>query len=237
MFRSLDHDFAHLKAFSNYKESMLQEYDFSEQEYENYAAMYRNVMEEFRTEKEKPDGDEPILDDYELVAYHKLQVDFEYILELLQGVIEALDSEQDNYKEENFKEDLKTIRELIEEFTKTNPKLGELLSTIVDEIEMDKSKYLGQDISVIVNQMRQEAIDREVEAYAKKWFLDPEEVKFEVVNFRDGELANETNLKEKADYAAYKASTKEPMSKIKYRKLLIEEFKNELMSSVQPLLN
>lgn len=237
MFRSLDHDFAHLKAFSNYEESMLQGYDFSEQEYENYAAMYRNVMEEFRTEKEKPDGDEPVLDDYELVAYHKLQVDFEYILELLQGFIEALDSDQDNYKEENFEEDLKTIRELIEKFAKTNPKLGELLSTIVDEIEMDKSKYLDQDISVIVNQMRQEAIDREVEAYAKKWFLDPEEVKYEVLNFRDGELANETNLKEKADYAAYKASTEAPMSKIKYRKLLIEEFKNDLMSSVQPLLN
>lgn len=237
MFRSLDHDFAHLKAFSNYKESMLQKYDFSEQEYENYAAMYRNVMEEFRTEKEKPDGDEPILDDYELVAYHKLQVDFEYILELLQGFIEALDPKQDNYKEENFKEDLKTIRELIEEFAKTNPKLGELLSSIVNEIEIDKNKYLGQDISVIVNQMRQEAIDREVGTYAKKWFLDPEEVKFEVINFRDGELANETNLKEKADYAAYKASSENPMSKIKYRRSLIEEFKNDLMSSVQPLLN
>ena len=90
---------------------------------------------------------------------------------------------------------------------------------------------------MIVNQMRQEAIDREVEAYSKKWFLDPEEVKYEVLNFRDGELANETNLKEKADYATYKTSTEEPMSKIKYRKLLIEEFKNDLMSSVQPLLN
>lgn len=46
MFRDLDHDFARLKAFSNYEESMLQEYGFSEKEYESYAAMYKNVMEE-----------------------------------------------------------------------------------------------------------------------------------------------------------------------------------------------
>lgn len=232
MFRDLDHDFAHLKAFSTYEESMLQEYGFSEQEYESYAAMYKNVMEEFRKEKDPTDDDEPVLDDYDLVAYHKLQVDFEYILELLQGFIESLDENN----EKNFQDDLNAIRELIEEFSKSNPKLSELLNTIIGEIEQDKSKYLGQDISVIVNQMRQEAIDREIDAYAKKWFLDPEEVRFEVVHFRDGELANETNLKEKADYATYKANSDSPMSKIKYRKLLIEEFKNDLMSNVQPLL-
>ncbi len=237
MFRDLDHDFAHLKAFSTYEEAMLQEYGFSEKEYENYAAMYKNVMEELRKEKDKTDDEEPVLDDYDLVAYHKLQVDFEYIIELLQGFIESLDPDQDDYNEKNFQDDLFAIRELIEDFSKTNPKLAELLSAIISEIEQDKSKYLGQDISVIVNQMRQEAIDREVKAYAKKWFLDPEEVRFEVSNFRDGELANETNLKEKSDYAAYKASSESPMSKIKYRKLLIEEFKNDLMISVQPLLN
>ncbi len=233
MFRDLDHDFAHLKAFSTYEESMLQEYGFSEQEYESYAAMYKNVMEEFRKEKDPTDDEEPVLDDYDLVAYHKLLVDFEYILELLQGFIESLDENN----EKTFQDDLNAIRELIEEFSKSNTKLAELLNTIIAEIEQDKSKYLGQDISVIVNQMRQEAIDREVEAYAKKWFLDPEEVRFEVLHFRDGELANETNLKEKADYAAYKANSESPMSKIKYRKLLIEEFKNDLMNSVQPLLS
>ena len=142
----------------------------------------------------------------------------------------------DENNEKNFQDDLNAIRELIEEFSKSNPKLAELLNTIISEIETDKSKYLGQDISVIVNRMRQEAIEREVEAYAKKWFQDPEEVRYEVSNFWDGELANETNLKEKADYAAYKANAESPMSKIKYRKLLIEEFKNDLMSSVQPLL-
>ena len=89
---------------------------------------------------------------------------------------------------------------------------------------------------MIVNQMRYEAIDREVAAFSKKWFLNPEEVRYEVFNFKDGKLANETNLKEKADYTAYKNSTDNPMSKFRFWKEMIEDFKNELMSSVQPLL-
>ncbi len=237
LFRALDHDFAHLKAFLRYEDSVLQELGFSEQEYESYAAMYKNVMEELRPDQDDADTDDPITDDYELVAYHKLQVDFEYILQLLQGFIESLDPEQESYKEEKFDEDLKTIRKLIEEFTKSNPQLGELLSNIVDEIERDKSKYLGQDISVIVNQMKQDVVDREVEAYAKNWCIDPDEVRYQVDNYRYGEIANEMCFREKADYAAYSASTKEPMSKLKYRKALIEDFKNDLMANVQPLLN
>lgn len=85
--------------------------------------------------------------------------------------------------------------------------------------------------------MRQEAIDREVNAYAKKWLVDPDEVRYQVDNYRDGELANEMNFKEKADYAAYAANATDPMSKIKYRKSMIDDFKYNLMANVQPLLN
>lgn len=49
-------------------------------------------------------------------------------------------------------------------------------------------------------------------------------------------LANENNLKEKA-YKAYKKNVSEPMPKIKFRKAMIEEFKNELMESIFPLLS
>lgn len=50
LFRDLDYNFAHLKAFSTYTEDMLETYDFSELEYEDYAAMYKNIMEELKDE-------------------------------------------------------------------------------------------------------------------------------------------------------------------------------------------
>ena len=237
MFRALDHDFAHLKAFSNYSDEILADYEFSEAEYEDYAAMYHNVMEELKkAEEDKQDEDNPVMDDYDLIAYSKLRVDFEYIIELLQGVVESLDQSEDNFKEADFEHDMSMIRGLIQDFSKDNPKLSALLESVVDQIEKDKTKYIGQDISVIINEMRYAAIDKEIEDFARQWYVDFETVRYEVYNFKDGELANENNLKEKADYTSYKNNENEPMPKFKFRKEMIEDFKNNLMESVLPLL-
>ena len=197
LFRALDHDFAHLKSFSVYQPCVLDSLGFSEEEYENYAAMYKNVMEELKKpdDNQNPD-EEPVWDDYDLVAYSKLRIDFEYIVELLRGVME-----------------------------------------VVNGIEKNKERFLGQDISVIINQMRYAVIDEEIKKYAEKWYLDFEDVKYEVLHFRDGELANENKLKDSADYGAYKEENEDALSKLKFRIRMIDEFKNDLMPEIAPLID
>ena len=242
LFRDLDYNFAHLKAFSTYTEDMLETYDFSELEYEDYAAMYKNIMEELKDERGEDDpsveeDDEPVLDDYDLIAYNKLRIDFEYIVELLQGFVDSLHSSCSNHSdEEAFADKIKEIREMIQDFAKTNTKLGDLLKVLVNEIEEDRDKYIGQDISVLVNKLRYEAIDKEIVKFAERWYIAPEEVKYEVFHFKEGKLENETNFKKKADYALYKEIAENPVSKLKFYKNLIEDFKTELMDKIAPLL-
>ena len=237
LFRALDHDFAHLKSFSVYEPHMLDEFGFSEDVYENYAAMYKNVMEELKTPNDNPDTDEePVWDDYDLVAYSKLRIDSEYIVELLRGVMESLDKTQNNFNESEFKTRIRAIKEIIAEFSNDNPKLSALLTQVVAEIEKDKEKFLGQDISVIINQMRYAAIDREIRKFAEKWYLDFEDAKYEVYHFRDGELANENKLKDNADYAAYKEENSDALPKFKFRKAMIDEFKKVLIPEIISLI-
>ncbi len=238
LFRALDHDFAHLKSFSVYEPYILDEFGFSESEYEDYAAMYKNVMEELKKPDNNPDPDEePVWDDYDLVAYSKLRIDFEYIVELLRGVLESLDQSQNDFDEAEFEIRIRAIKEIIAEFASDNQKLGVLLTQVVDEIEKDKERFLGQDISVIINQMRYAVIDAEIRRYAEKWYLDFEDVKYEAFHFSDGELANENKLKDSADYAAYKEANEEALPKFKFRKLMIDEFKNVLMPEIAPLID
>ena len=237
LFRSLDHDYAHLKAFSAFDPSMLDEYGFSEEDYEDYAAMYKNVMEELKKPKDDKDStEEPVRDDYELVAYSKVRIDFEYIVELLRGFVDSMSEEGESWTDEEFREKIASLRELIKEFAGDNEKLAALLTQVVDEIEQDIKKFMGQDISVIINQMRYAAIDTAVRAFAEKWFLDFDDVKYEALHFRDGELANESKLKDSADYTAYKAATRDAMAKFKFRKAMIDDFKENLMTEVAPLL-
>ena len=237
LFRALDHDFAHLKSFSVYEPQVLDTFGFSEEEYENYAAMYKNVMEELKKPDDNPDQEEePVWDDYDLVAYSKLRIDFEYIVELLRGFVESLDPSENDFDEAQFEIQLRAIKETSAEFASDNPKLGVLLTQVVDEIEKDKERFLGQDISVIISQMRDSVIDAEIKRYAEKWYLDFEDVRYEVFHFRDGNLANENKLKDSADYAAYKEENEDALSKLKFRKQMIDEFKNGLMPEIEPLI-
>lgn len=236
-FRMLDRNFAHLKAFSYYDESILDECNFSEEEYENYAAMYKNVVEEISSHKE---GDEDIsdtpMDDYELVAYNKLRIDFEYIMELLHGVVEFLDQSVNDFDEAEFITRINELKGLINEYASDNPKLSKLLSEVVAEIEDDKEKFIGQDIEAFFNRMRYELIDKEIGEFSKKWFLPFEDVKYEVYNFKDGNLANENSLKSKIDYDRYAETIEKPVPKFTLRREMIEDFKNNLMEEVSSLL-
>ena len=99
-----------------------------------------------------------------------------------------------------------------------------------------KAKFMGQDISVIINQMRYAAIDKEIEKFSSKWFVPFDDVKYEAYNFKDGELANENKLKALADYATYKEHTPDALPKFKFNGALIKEFKEVLMPEISPLL-
>ncbi|MDE7200790.1 MAG: HsdR family type I site-specific deoxyribonuclease [Lachnospiraceae bacterium] len=238
LFRALDHDFAHLKSFSIYNDSVLDEWGFSESEYEDFAAMYKNVMEELKKPGDDTDpADEPVHDDYELVAYSRLRIDFEYIVELLQGFVESLDQSLEDYDEASFEAGIRMFREILGEFSGDNPKLSALLTQVVDEIEADREKYVGQDISVTINEMRYAAIDKEIQDFAEKWYLNADDVKYEAYNYRDGEFANENKLKDSADYAAYREASSDALPKFKFRKSMMNEFKEVIMPEIGPLID
>ena len=236
LFRDLDHDYAHLKSFSTFEPEILDEYGFSQQIYEDYAAVYNNVIEELKKDPPDDTGDEPIRDDYDLVAYSKFKIDFEYIVELLQGFVDFLDQKDIEFNEAEFEHKLLELKEIVKDFAEDNPKLSDLLLQVLDEIEQDKAKFMGQDMSVIINQMRYSAIDKEIEKFSKKWYVPFEAVKYEAYNYKDGELANENKLKELADYATYKMETSEALPKFKFNGTLIREFKEILMPEIGSLI-
>ena len=236
LFRDLDHDYAHLKSFSTFEPKMLDEFGFSQDIYEDYAAAYNNVMEELKKDPTADTDDEPIRDDYDLVAYSKFKIDFEYIVELLQGFVDFLDQKNEDFDETEFEHKLLQLKEIVKEFAEDNPRLSDLLLQVLDEIEQDKAKFMGQDISVIINQMRYAAIDKEIEKFSSKWFVPFDDVKYEAYNFKDGELANENKLKALADYATYKENTPDALPKFKFNGALIKEFKEVLMPEISPLL-
>lgn len=235
VFRDLDRSFNHLKAFSGYNPQILTDNHFSQEEYEDYAAIYKNVLAELKTDKtDDKSDDEAIIDDYELVAVDKIKVDYDYIIDLISGFVDSLG---DVESEAEYEKKLTEIKEVVAAYSEDNPKLGALLESVLEDIVNNSEKYENQDVSVIINQLRQSAIEKEIRRFSEKWFVDFEDVKYEAYHFKDGKLANENKLKEKANYAAYKEATEEPVKKFKFFSAMIKDFKEVLMPEIAPLFN
>lgn len=240
LFQDLDSAFSHLQAFTQYAEKskeILEAAHFSQEEYQTYAAVYKNVLAELRKPKEGGDDNPPEVDDhYELKAFYRVKIDFAYIVELLQGFIEYITTNEEDMDDSAFSEKMEQIREIINDYIGDNPRLGALLLDILEQIGQDRTRFMGQDISEIINEARYSAIDTEIRRFAEKWFLDYQAARYEALNFHDGQFANENKLKDSADYAAYKAENPEGMPKFKFRKAMVDDFKENLMGEIGPLM-
>ena len=94
MFQTFDRLFAQLKSFTQYDDSMLEDYGITEEEYDKYAGVYKNAVEEIKIAEgggddpgKEPPEDETIDVDYELMAYSSTKIDYEYIINLIQNIV------------------------------------------------------------------------------------------------------------------------------------------------------
>ena len=161
MFQSFDSLFAQLKSFTNYDDSMLEQYGITEQEYDDYVGHYKNVMEEIREEKtndsETAIEETEVDQDYELMAYSNTKIDYEYIINLIQNIVTPTEEEEDITPEERQKK-IDEAKQYVEELRKDNEKVADIMSDLIEEIEKDETKYKGQSILNIVENMKQDCI-------------------------------------------------------------------------------
>lgn len=139
IFQEFDALFAQLKSFTNYDDSMLKDYGITEEEYNDYVGHYKNVVEELK--KDPHDSDEPIDEivdqEYELMAYSNTKIDYEYIISLIQNIVTPSDDDENLSPEERQKK-IDEIKSFVEDLRKDNPKIADIMSTLVSEIENDE---------------------------------------------------------------------------------------------------
>ena len=235
MFQNFDKLFAQLKSFSQYDDSMLEDYGITEAEYEDYAGHYMNVKEEL-----KPDGDDPIEPDlpvvdldYELMAYSHTKIDYEYIINLIQNIVTPNDDTE--VTPEQRKKQLEEVRQYIEDLRKDNPKVAEIMTNLVSEIEQDENKYKGQSILNIVENMKHDCIEKVVTDFCIEWYVSKDDVMYAATHYRNGEIPNENAIKITADFASYKAAQERAIPKFKYYTKLLAELKKTLDEEIAPL--
>ena len=239
MFQSFDRLFAQLRSFTNYDDSMLNEYGITQEEYDDYAGHYLNVVEELKPGDDPlddGDGDEPVIDsDYELMAYSSTKIDYEYIISLIQHIVTP-DSEDGAITPEERQKKLDEVKQYVEELRRNNPKIAEIMTNLIYEIETDESKYRGQSILNIVENMKQDCIDRVITDFCITWYASKDDVMYAATHYRNGEIPNESAIKATVDFTSYKAAQERALPKFKYYTQMMAELRKTLEVEIKPLL-
>ena len=240
-FQTFDRLFSQLKSFTKYDDSMLENYGITEEEYIDYAGHYENIKDKINAAKEKGeegvDGAEvPSVNlDYELMAYSQTKIDYEYIINLIQNLVTPDDGE--DVSPEQRQKKIEEVNQYISDLGKENPKVANIMSNLMKEIETNQDKYRGKSILNIVDNMKQECIERVVSDFCVTWFASKEDVMYAALHYRNGEIPNESAIKQTADFISFKESQERAVPKFKYYSMMATALKKTLEEEIKPLLN
>lgn len=210
LFQDFDKFFAQLKSFTQYEDNMLAGYGITEDEYTDYAGQYLNAKEEI---KEDTDG----------------QID--------DPGVPVVDEESQDVTQEQKQKQMDEVKQYVEELRKDNPKVAEIMTTLIGEIEQDVNKYKGQSILNIVENMKQECIEKVVTDFCITWYTSKDDVMYAAMHYRNGEIPNESAIKETANFTSYKEVQERAIPKFKYYTMMIAELRKTLDEEIKPLMN
>lgn len=242
IFQNFDRLFAQLKSFTNYEESVLEEYGITEDEYCDYVGHYLNVLEWIKREEPEQDGasdhqtTSDVDPDYELMAYSNTKIDYEYIINLIQNIVTPKDDTEQTTPEERQKK-IEEVKQYIEELRKENSKVADIMSDLISEIEQDEDKYKGQSILNIVENMKHDCIDKVITNFCLTWYASKDDVMYAATHYRNGEIQNESAIKATIDFPKYKANSEKALPKFKYYAQMMTELKKTLEEEIKPLIS
>lgn len=242
MFQTFDRLFSQLKSFTKYEDSMLEEYGITEEEYDRYAGVYNNAVEEIKIAEggddpgKEPPEEEKVDLDYELMAYSSTKIDYEYIINLIQNIVTPNEGAEDISPEKRQKM-IDEVKQYIEEMRKDNSKVAEIMTNLVSEIETDEDKYKGQSILNIVENMKHDCIDRVISDFCITWYASKEDVMYAALHYRNGEIPNESVIKATIDYQSYKSTQEKALPKFRYYSQCMAELKKILEEEIKPLIS
>ena len=233
-FQEFDKLFSSIQVYADYdEESILEEIGLSLEDIENFVGQYQNVIEELRGRRdENPEGEETPFDiEYELESIHTDEINYHYILSLIQTLIES--------KEQNItSKERNLVNSYIEDLNKSNPKLSGIISQLWQEVQADTEEYQGQSVAHKLDEMIEKTTQEKIHKVANYWKIGQEELQFVVDNFRVGRVKQngEKAVTDSQNYAAYKeALGDQALPKLKYKKALKEDYMTMIAEDILPL--
>lgn len=234
-YQALDKAFANIQVYTEYSDAQLgSDYPIQLDEIEEYHGKYVNVLEKLRKEKEDKD-DVDVNIEYELESVKTEEINYEYILLLIQSFLP--NSQNEKAKQPPTEKTAEEINQYLARLKKGNPTLAGLMETLWASIQANPEAYRDQHVSSLLEQMIQQTIKTLVDDFAKTWWVQNDELAFMVANYNPAltKQNGEAELKETSDFEGYKEHTDNPVKRLTYWKTVKQAFEEMMLHDILPL--
>ena len=231
-FQTFDSLYASIRSFTRWSEVGLEHYGMTESDYEDYLAAYKNVMEELPHEAGAKDDSESVDMEYILKTYDTAQIDYEYIVALIQEYING-GGDMDELRMQKMAEEIEAY---IQRLISTNPKLGGLMQSLWAQVVKSPANFRNKRVSTVLEEMRAGAIRQCVQDLCDTYFLSFGAVMYAVEHYHaDADIPNMNTIKDTGDYQRYMAYH-EGIKKLRYRRLVEDAVRTALVEEIGPFL-
>lgn len=232
-FQAFDKLFASVQVYSDFNETLLSEVGLSDEVIDTYKGTYQNVIAEIRKRREDDEAIPEINIDYELESVQMDDINYHYILTLIQAFV---DQEQEALQE---RLNDNPMDQYIQDLAKSNPAMADSLAELWQDIQKEPKAYEGKSIAYELDNLIGDKIQRAIKQFADQWKADPDKLAFVATNYHSANSTKQvgmSTLKESLDYQAYKEKQGDSaINKLKYKSQFERELVQFIREQIQPL--
>ena len=155
-FQKFDKTFTAIQVYSEFDSTQMgTEFPISIDEVEIYHGNYVNALELLKAEID--DGNDPEVEidiEYELESIKTEEINYEYILMLIQAFVPSGNTEYELFAKED-KKATEEIDRYLNDLEKTNPQIARLMRSLWKDILIDPENYRDKNVSHLLEEMIQ----------------------------------------------------------------------------------
>ena len=231
-YQAVDRLIGEAQVYDEFQEDLLEtKFKMSREEFEHLTGRYHNIIERIKALTEETKVEVIEIDvDYELESVKRIEVNYRYLVALLQA---HMPEGNDAPKVASEAEDQR-ISKFIEDYKKNNPKVGEVLSQLWFEVKFNPENFRDKDAFSVIEDRVSELIEQEIKRFSAKWGVNPVALQMYANTVSTSEISSKTVDASMGDYAAYKAAGGS-VTKLKYLRELREAVASFVKDEIKPL--
>lgn len=233
-YQAFDKAYSAISVYSDYDEDVInQQFHLDPKLIEEYRGKYENALREIKVRVDRISPLIPIDFDYQLSEVGKQQIDYEYLVLLMQSVL----------KDNNINQDAKRLHDIevyLAKFKDTNPKLGAIIDEVWRELLHGQEDVEDLDVAYRIRKRVDQRKNKITNNIAAENYFDLKDFKYVVENYNpdkeDGNQIGENDLKASMDKDRYIEDHKdEGISRLNFWKRVKAQYREEIEEEILPL--